>query len=427
MGQTGVASSMLLCGARLSPAFPPPTRLQGAPAQASPAAGCLPPNELLPANQDASPQPHPHPPPHPAHPAHTCRDPEEAVPAGQAAGVAELHLRPGARAAPAPPAPAPAPAASLPHWQRPWWPPATAARSPTAMRPPGTEPRSQWCARRARTCCGLAAWRSRRSQRQSSRRASGLIAPLKLVCETGGVLFRSVNNADRRLSTSRLLRPLPPCLQGELNTGDGTLGGSSAADAADVAGMQPVWAPQGAVAQRDADLLHLWHKYSEAPAGLHKAAALRQLNSEVGGEGRARKGEGGDRQRARALPEPSSKCFLLHLPLPLAHPPMACPLPASPAGVAPCGGGRGRGRRGGAPAVHQRRAEHAAVALWRRPRRGPAAAGRGRGPGCCQCSGGAASERGAATAGGRSAGGRLGVPAGERDVMRGVGGGTWAV
>ena len=41
------------------------------------------------------------------------------------------------------------------------------------------------------------------------------------------------------------------------------------------------WAPLGAVPQRDADLLHLFHKYSAAAGGAVKAAALRELDAEV--------------------------------------------------------------------------------------------------------------------------------------------------
>lgn len=69
-------------------------------------------------------------------------------------------------------------------------------------------------------------------------------------------------------------------------------------------GAVPSWAPQGAVPQRDADLAHLWHKFSTAPEGPAKAAALSQLSAEVRVEGmqrgRVRKAE----ERLAALRTP---------------------------------------------------------------------------------------------------------------------------
>lgn len=80
---------------------------------------------------------------------------------------------------------------------------------------------------------------------------------------------------ESRLSVLRLIVPnLPLVLRGA-----GTR--NPAANAA-----APTWAPQGAVPQRDADLAHLWHKFSTAPEGPAKAAALSQLSAETSARSR---------------------------------------------------------------------------------------------------------------------------------------------
>lgn len=68
--------------------------------------------------------------------------------------------------------------------------------------------------------------------------------------------------------------PPPPCPA--FPAGDGSV--NAAADAA-----PPAWTPLGAVQQRDADLVHLFHSLQAAAEGPAKAAALRQLNAEVRG------------------------------------------------------------------------------------------------------------------------------------------------
>ena len=71
---------------------------------------------------------------------------------------------------------------------------------------------------------------------------------------------------------------------GQENTGDGSVNSAGLAAAAGAGGDAGAagWTPLGAVPQRDADLLHLWHKYSRAAEGAAKAAALRALDAEVG-------------------------------------------------------------------------------------------------------------------------------------------------
>lgn len=155
--------------------------------------------------------------------------------------------------------------------------------------------------------------------------------------------------------------------------------------AADFLAVDAAMGRQASVPQRDADLLHLTHKYVGAAQGPAKAAALRELSAEVRREGAQGPGHGPGciagpgaasassapqqcvARRAAAVGAASGKERVGGCLSPA--PRMAA---ASLADIPPRGGGRGRARRRGVPAGPQRGAGAAARAARRRRARAAA-------------------------------------------------------